>query len=121
MSRGLRGGGSAPSPNNPTSWADMYDTFQAAALATPLGIPLIYGVDAVHGHNNVVGATIFPHTIGLGAARDPDLVQRIGEAVAEEMAGTGVDGNFAPACAWPATTGGAARTNRSAKSPSCHR
>src|SRR5687768_9191407 len=92
----LSGGGSAPSPNNATSWANMYDSFQNAALATPLGIPLIYGVDAVHGHNNVVGATIFPHNIGLGATRDPALVQSIGAAVAEEVSGTGIDWNFAP-------------------------
>jgi beta-glucosidase len=92
----LSGGGSAPSPNTPTAWADMYDGFQNAALATPLRIPLIYGVDAVHGHNNVVGATIFPHNIGLGATRDPALVQRIGRAVAEEVSGTGVDWDFAP-------------------------
>ena len=92
----LSGGGSALTPNTPASWADMYDGFQNAALATPLGIPLIYGVDAVHGHNNVVGATIFPHNIGLGATRDPDLVQRIGRAVAEEVSGTGIDWNFAP-------------------------
>ncbi len=92
----LSGGGSAPSPNNATSWANMYDGFQNAALATPLGIPLIYGVDAVHGHNNVVGATIFPHNIGLGATRDPALVQSIGRAVAEEVSGTGIDWNFAP-------------------------
>ncbi|MCG5214260.1 glycoside hydrolase family 3 N-terminal domain-containing protein [Streptosporangium soli] len=92
----LSGGGSAPSPNTATSWANMYDTFQNAALATPLGIPLIYGADAVHGHNNVAGATIFPHNIGLGASRDPALAERIGEAVAEEVAGTGVDWNFAP-------------------------
>ena len=92
----LSGGGSAPSPNNATSWANMYDGFQNAALATPLGIPLIYGVDAVHGHNNVVGATIFPHNIGLGATRDPALVQNIGRAVAEEVAGTGIDWDFAP-------------------------
>ncbi|HEX4814641.1 MAG TPA: glycoside hydrolase family 3 N-terminal domain-containing protein [Nonomuraea sp.] len=92
----LSGGGSAPSPNTPASWADMYDRFQNAALATPLGIPLVYGVDAVHGHNNVVGATIFPHNIGLGATRDPALAQRIGRAVAEEVTGTGVDWNFAP-------------------------
>src|SRR5215204_3307811 len=92
----LSGGGSAPSPNNATAWADMYDNFQRAALATPLGIPLIYGVDAVHGHNNVVGATIFPHNIGLGATRDPTLVQNIGRAVAEEVAGTGIDWDFAP-------------------------
>jgi beta-glucosidase len=92
----LSGGGSAPSPNNATSWANMYDSFQNAALATPLGIPLIYGVDAVHGHNNVVGATIFPHNIGLGATRNPTLVQNIGRAVAEEVAGTGIDWDFAP-------------------------
>jgi beta-glucosidase len=92
----LSGGGSAPSPNNATSWANMYDGFQNAALATPLAIPLIYGVDAVHGHNNVVGATIFPHNIGLGATRDPALVQNIGRATAEEVSGTGIDWDFAP-------------------------
>jgi beta-glucosidase len=92
----LSGGGSAPSPNTATGWANMYDSFQNAALATPLGIPLIYGVDAVHGHNNVVGATIFPHNIGLGATRDPALVQNIGRAVAEEVSGTGIDWDFAP-------------------------
>src|SRR2546430_9250339 len=92
----LSGGGSAPTPNTPTAWADMYDGFQRSALATPLGIPLIYGVDAVHGHNNVRGATIYPHNIGLGATRDPALVQRIGRATAEEVAGTGIDWDFAP-------------------------
>ncbi|MBO3749552.1 glycoside hydrolase family 3 C-terminal domain-containing protein [Streptosporangiaceae bacterium NEAU-GS5] len=92
----LSGGGSAPSPNNATSWANMYDGFQNAALATPLAIPMIYGVDAVHGHNNVSGATIFPHNIGLGATRDPALVQNIGRAVAEEVSGTGIDWDFAP-------------------------
>ncbi|HET8662659.1 MAG TPA: carbohydrate-binding protein [Micromonosporaceae bacterium] len=92
----LSGGGSAPSPNNATSWANMYDSFQNAALATPLGIPLVYGVDAVHGHNNVVGATIFPHNIGLGATRNPALVQQIGRATAEEVSGTGIDWDFAP-------------------------
>jgi beta-glucosidase len=92
----LSGGGSAPSLNTATGWADMYDRYQNAALATPLGIPMIYGVDAVHGHNNVHGATIFPHNIGLGATRDPALVERIGRAVAEEVSGTGIDWNFAP-------------------------
>ena len=92
----LSGGGSAPSPNTATSWANMYDGFQNAALATPLSIPLIYGADAVHGHNNVVGATIFPHNIGLGATRDPALVQNIGRATAEEVSGTGIDWDFAP-------------------------
>jgi len=92
----LSGGGSAPSPNNATSWANMYDSFQQTALSTPLGIPIIYGADAVHGHNNVVGATIYPHNIGLGATRDPALVQQIGRAVAEEVSGTGIDWDFAP-------------------------
>jgi len=92
----LSGGGSAPPVNRPAAWADMYDQFQAAALATPLGIPLIYGIDAVHGHNNVYGATIFPHNIGLGATRDPELVERIGRATAVELAGTGLDWSFSP-------------------------
>jgi beta-glucosidase len=92
----LSGGGSAPTPNTATSWADMYDGFQRGALRSRLGIPMIYGVDAVHGHNNVRGATIFPHNIGLGATRDPALVQRIGRATAEEVAGTGIDWDFAP-------------------------
>ena len=92
----LSGGGSAPTPNTATAWADMVDGFQRQALATRLGIPLIYGIDAVHGNNNVHGATIFPHNIGLGATRDPALVQRIGRAVAEEVAGTGVQWDFAP-------------------------
>src|SRR5262249_33814722 len=70
--------------------------FQRTAMSTPLGIPMIYGVDAVHGHNNVRGATIFPHNIGLGATRDPALVQQIGRATAEEVSGTGIDWDFAP-------------------------
>jgi beta-glucosidase len=92
----LSGGGSVPASNTPAGWADMYDTFQRSAISTPLAIPMIYGIDAVHGHNNVVGATIFPHNIGLGATRDPDLVQRIGRATAEEVTGTGLDWTFAP-------------------------
>ncbi|MFC7246620.1 glycoside hydrolase family 3 protein [Catellatospora aurea] len=92
----LSGGGSVPSDNTPQGWADMYDGFQTEALATRLRIPMIYGVDAVHGHNNVHGATIFPHNIGLGATRDPQLVRRIGEAVATEVTATGLDWDFAP-------------------------
>jgi beta-glucosidase len=65
----LSGGGSAPSPNTPQAWANMVDNYQAVALTTRLQIPLIYGIDAVHGHNTVVGATIFPHNIGLPATR----------------------------------------------------
>ncbi|GAA1528331.1 hypothetical protein GCM10009827_051930 [Dactylosporangium maewongense] len=92
----LSGGGSAPSPNTATGWADMVDRFQNGALATPLRIPLIYGSDAVHGHNNLAGATIFPHNIGLGATRDPALVQQVGAATAEEVQGSGVDWTFSP-------------------------
>ncbi|WP_433199871.1 glycoside hydrolase family 3 N-terminal domain-containing protein [Dactylosporangium sp. CS-047395] len=92
----LSGGGSAPSPNTASSWADMTDTFQRGALATPLKIPLVYGSDAVHGHNNVVGATLFPHNIGLGATRDPALVQQVGRVTADEVRGTGVQWTFSP-------------------------
>jgi len=97
----LSGGGGYPPDNSPAGWAKMVGEFQGAALQTRLGIPLLYGVDAVHGHNNVRGAVIFPHNIGLGAAHDPDLVYRIGRATAEEMAATGVYWNFAPTVAVP--------------------
>lgn len=92
----LSGGGSPPTDNTPTGWADMVDRFQRAALDTRLGIPLIYGVDAVHGHNNVYGATIFPHNIGLGATRDPDLVREIAHITASETRATGPQWTFAP-------------------------
>ncbi len=92
----LSGGGSVPTPNTPTGWADMVDRYQSYALKTRLKIPLIYGVDAVHGHGNVRGATIFPHNIGLGATRDPGLVEQIGHITATEVRATGVPWNFAP-------------------------
>jgi beta-glucosidase len=74
----------------------MVNEFQSQALSTRLGIPLIYGVDAVHGHANVYGATVFPHNIGLGATRDPKLVREVGQATAEEVRATGVPWNFGP-------------------------
>ncbi|MDH3754948.1 MAG: glycoside hydrolase family 3 C-terminal domain-containing protein, partial [Acidimicrobiia bacterium] len=92
----LSGGGSAPTPNTPEAWADMVDGFQARALATRLQVPMIYGVDAVHGHNNVVGATIFPHNIGLGATRDAELVEEIGRVTAVETYATGIPWDFSP-------------------------
>lgn len=92
----LSGGGSVPRDNSAAGWADMVDAFQRQALSTRLQIPLIYGVDAVHGHNNVVGATIFPHNTGLGATRDEDLVRRTGEVTAQETRATGVPWTFAP-------------------------
>lgn len=97
----ISGGGANPDPNTPHTWAAMVAGFQEAALDTRLGIPLLYGTDAVHGHNNVVGATIFPHNIGLGAAGDPGLVERIGRATALETSATGAFWNFAPCVAVP--------------------
>jgi beta-glucosidase len=97
----LSGGGSAPAQNFPRSWADMYDRFQKVALSTRLGIPIIYGIDAVHGHGNVVGATIFPHHIGLGCTNNPKIVEEVYRATAVEVAATGVDWNFAPCLAVP--------------------
>ncbi|MFC7533723.1 glycoside hydrolase family 3 protein [Actinoplanes sp. GCM10030250] len=92
----LSGGGSVPKPNTAESWAALVNSLQRAALATPLGIPLIYGADAVHGHGNAYGATVFPHNIGLGASRDPGLVERVYRATGEQMRATGITWNFAP-------------------------
>lgn len=97
----LSGGGSGPNNNTPSAWADMYDSFQNYALKTRLKIPIIYGIDAVHGNNNVYGATIFPHNIGLGATRNFNLVYEVERATAEEVAATGIDWTFAPCIAVP--------------------
>lgn len=97
----MSGGGAGPAGAGGTAleWADMVDNYQNIALQTDLKIPLLYAADSVHGHNNVYGATIFPHNIGLGAANDPALVQRIGEATRKEMLATGVKWTFAPCVA----------------------
>ncbi|HVY39279.1 MAG TPA: glycoside hydrolase family 3 N-terminal domain-containing protein [Polyangia bacterium] len=95
----LSGGDSLPLPNSPADWADMTDGYQTQALSTRLGIPLIYGVDAVHGDGGVKGAVLFPHNIGLGATRNPDLVQRAARVTARETAGSGVRWAFAPCIA----------------------
>jgi len=92
----LSGGGSVPTPNTAQAWADMVDGYQEDALATRLQIPMIYGVDSVHGHGNLMGATIFPHNIGLGATRDPDLVAQAAHVTAAETRATGVPWVFAP-------------------------
>ncbi len=97
----LSGGNGNPERNNPSVWSDMVGGFRAASGESRLGIPILYGVDAVHGHSNVGGATIYPHNIGLGAAGDEDLVRRIGSATATEMLATGVDWAFAPCVAVP--------------------
>lgn len=92
----LSGGGSTPTPNTPAAWAKMIDAFQLRAQATRYQIPLIYGVDAVHGHNNLVGATVMPHNIGIGATRDPGLAERTGAVTAAEVRATGIPWDFAP-------------------------
>ncbi len=95
----LSGGGSSPPRNEPGAWLSMVNEYAAFANNTRLQIPLIYGIDAVHGHNNVQGAVIYPHNVGLGCTRDPGLVERIARATAEEMAATGIDWTFSPVVA----------------------
>ncbi|CAA0841451.1 Glycosyl hydrolase family protein [Striga hermonthica] len=105
----LSGGGSVPGPQaSAEMWIDMVNGFQKGSLSTPLKIPMLYGIDAVHGHNNVYNATIFPHNIGLGATRqiitlffcrDPQLVKKIGAATALEVRATGIPYVFAPCIA----------------------
>jgi beta-glucosidase len=95
----LSGGGGYPENNTAKDWYAMVQAFQEEALATRLGIPIIYGVDAVHGHGNLLNATIFPHNIGLGATNNPELVEKIGRATAEEILATGIPWNFSPVIA----------------------
>ncbi|GER26974.1 glycosyl hydrolase family protein [Striga asiatica] len=101
----LSGGGSGPgSQASPERWVDMVNEFQKGSLETRLGIPMIYGIDAVHGQNTVYNATIFPHNVGLGATRqflnrDPELVKKIGAATALELRATGIPYTFAPCIA----------------------
>jgi beta-glucosidase len=98
----LSGGGSCPGDNTVADWVAMNDAYWAASMEADdehLAIPIIYGVDAIHGHNNVEGATIFPHNIGLGATRDPDLLERVAQVTAKEILATGVEWTFAPTLA----------------------
>lgn len=101
----LNGGGMYPNKDRHAKaedWMTLADAYWDASLNMPEGvpaIPLIWGTDAVHGHNNVVGATLFPHNSALGAANNPALVKRIGQAVALEVVATGIDWNFAPTTA----------------------
>jgi len=98
----LSGGDSDPKEGNSLeAWTNLVDRYQQAALKTRLSIPLLYGVDALHGHNNVLGAVIFPHNIGLGCARNPALVERIARVTAEEVRATGINWAFAPCVAVP--------------------
>jgi beta-glucosidase len=100
----LNGGNSAPRDDklaSPSEWLALADRFYDASMAAPAspGIAALWGTDAVHGHNNVAGATVFPHNIGLGAARDPALIRRIGEITALEVRVTGLDWAFTPTVA----------------------
>ena len=92
----LSGGGSVPASNTPAGWAQMINGYQTQALATPLQIPMIYGIDSVHGDNNLAGATLFPHNVGMGATRDPALVKQEGVVAATETRATGVPWVFSP-------------------------
>ena len=95
----LSSGGSSPGNNRPADWVRMNDAYWAASMTEDelhLAIPVLYGVNAIHGNNNISGATIFPHNIGLGAANDPDLIKEIAKVTAREVLATGVEWVFAP-------------------------
>ena len=98
----LSGGGSVPGANRVADWVAMNDAYWAASMSEGEGrlpIPLLYAIDAIHGNANVLGATVFPHNIGLGAARDPELIERLAKVCAEEVLATGLDWTFAPTLA----------------------
>ena len=98
----LSGGSSDPKAGNSVkAWADLYDLVQTEALKSGLGIPVLYGIDAVHGHNNVLGATIFPHNIGLGCTRNPELIEEAARITAAEVRATGINWAFAPCVTVP--------------------
>ncbi|MBW8811064.1 MAG: 1,4-beta-D-glucan glucohydrolase, partial [Lysobacter sp.] len=103
----LAGGGSDPGGKYnaaPAQWLAQADAFYEASMDTRDGgkaIPILYGIDAVHGQSNVVGATVFPHNIGLGATRNPDLIREIGRITAIETRTTGMEWAFAPTVAVP--------------------
>ncbi|WP_063746901.1 glycoside hydrolase family 3 N-terminal domain-containing protein [Catenuloplanes japonicus] len=93
----LSGGGAAPAVNTPRAWAEMVNTLQRYAIEhSRLRIPIVYGVDAVHGHNNVLGASVFPHQLGLGATWNTGLTQKTSESTQRAVAATGTTWNFAP-------------------------
>ena len=98
----LSGGSSDPkNGNSVTDWTELYDDLQSRTQKTRLKIPILYGIDAVHGHSNVLGAVIFPHNIGLGCSRNPDLVERAARITAIETKATGINWTFAPCVAVP--------------------
>lgn len=98
----LSGGSSDPkSGNHLSDWQQLYRECQGHALKARLGIPILYGIDAVHGHNNVLGAVVFPHNIGLGCARNPALIEKVAQITAKEVRATGIQWAFAPCVTVP--------------------
>jgi len=98
----LSGGSSDPKAGNGLqAWTDLYDRVQSLSLKSRLAIPILYGIDAVHGHSNVLGATVFPHNVGLGCTRNPGLVERAARVTAEEVRATGINWTFAPCVTVP--------------------
>ena len=95
------GNGDPADGNSPEAWSALYERCQQETAKTRLKIPLLFGIDAVHGHNNVIGAVIFPHNIGLGCAADADLVERVARITAEEVRATGINWAFAPCVTVP--------------------
>ncbi len=95
----LWGGNSEPPSITAQGWANVYDSFQKLSQNSRLKIPIIVGIDGVHGHNNVDGAVIFPHNVGLGATRNPALIEKVAHVTAEEIRGTGIQWDFAPCVA----------------------
>ena len=95
----LSGGNSNPADNKPETWRKFVTGFQQQALRTRLKIPLLYGIDAVHGHNNLLGAVVFPHNVGLGATRNAALVEQAAHVTAVEIAGSSMHWAFAPCVA----------------------
>ena len=100
----LAGGNSGPYGDERATaakWAQLVNAFRDVSRTSGAGVPILFGVDAVHGHSNLPQATIFPHNIGLGAAHDADLIARIGKATAAEISGSGIEWTFAPTLAVP--------------------
>ncbi|MBP6962368.1 glycoside hydrolase family 3 C-terminal domain-containing protein [Candidatus Saccharibacteria bacterium] len=92
----LSGAGAKPETNTPQGWVDMVGGMKEQASKSRLGIPILYGVDANHGHSNVLGATVFPHAIGLGASGDAKLVEQVADITSDELSATGINWSYSP-------------------------
>ena len=97
----LSGAGAKPEDNTVEGWSTMVTSFINASLKSRLSIPIVYGVDAIHGHSNMPGATVFPHFIGLGATKNPSLVEAVARATAEELKATHINWSFSPTLDMP--------------------